>query len=190
MPRFRWRRSRRRRPPLGFWLLASVVVLAIAHHKQRGHAVQGGGPAAEGPAAEGPATEAPRTGGSSTDGAVCESPGALLAARVLDLDLAEPVTNEELREAWRALRKRARSGKAGEVAALFAAAQLQPEPLACGNVDRTFADGRGWWCHACKTSGPSSSVHGYPQSLSRPQQTRRKASLVRQDTETSANMDS
>ena len=140
MPRCRWRRSRRRRPPLGFWLLASVVVLAIAHHKQRARAMYGEGPAAEGPsaegpaaegpaaegpAAEGPAAEGPATEGPGTEGAVLQSSGARLAAQLFDLDLAEPVTNEELAEAWRALRKRARAGKAGEVAALFAAAQLQ-----------------------------------------------------------------
>ena len=105
MQRFRRPRSRRRWPPFGFSLLASVLVAAIAQHKHRDGGIHINGPVA--------------------DSVINEDAGARLATRLSDLDLAEPVTDDELAQAWRALRDLAGSGKAGEVAALFAVAERQ-----------------------------------------------------------------
>ena len=107
MPRIRRGRSRRRWPPFGFWLFASIVVMAIAGRKRREGGIHINGPVA--------------------DSVINEDAGARLATQLTDLELAEPVTDDELAKAWRALRNRARSGKAGEVAALFAVAERQRE---------------------------------------------------------------
>ena len=105
--RFRRSRSRRRWPPFGCWLLASTLVLAIAQRTRRGSGIHINGPVA--------------------DSVINEDAAARLATRLTTLDVAEPVTDDELANAWRALRDRARSGKAGEVAALFAVAEQQRE---------------------------------------------------------------
>ena len=107
MSRIRRARSRRRWPPFGLWLFASIVVTAFAQHKRRDGGIHINGPVA--------------------DSVINEDAGARLATRLTDLELAEPVTDDELAKAWRALRDRARSGKAGEVAALFAVAERQRE---------------------------------------------------------------
>ena len=107
MSRIRRARSRRRWPPFRLWLFASIVVMAFAQHKRRDGGIHINGPVA--------------------DSVINEDAGARLATRLTDLELAEPVTDDELAKAWRALRDRARSGKAGEVAALFAVAERQRE---------------------------------------------------------------
>jgi len=107
MQHFRRSRSRRRWPPFGCWLLASTLVLAIAQRRRRDGGVQINGPVAY--------------------SIINEDAVARLVTRLTTLDVAEPVTDDELANAWRALRGRARSGKAGEVAALFVVAERQRE---------------------------------------------------------------
>ena len=93
MPRIRRGRSQRRWPPFG--------VLAVRLDRRDGdHRAQ-----------------APRKAGIHINGPVADSvinedAGARLATQLTDLELAEPVTDDELAKAWRALRDRTRSGKA------------------------------------------------------------------------------
>jgi hypothetical protein len=105
VPRLRRRRSRRRWPPFGFWLFATAIVVAIAQRNQRSNGFDVGGPV--------------------TDSVATEDDAARLADLVVERELAAPVSDEDLARAWGALLKRARSGRAGAVATLFAVARQQ-----------------------------------------------------------------
>ena len=93
-------------PPLGFWVLAVFVVVAVSRRRRGG----GGGMHIYGPVA---------------DSVINQDARAQLAEAVVERGLAEPVTDEDLGVAWRALRDRAAAGDAEAAAALFAVAERQ-----------------------------------------------------------------
>lgn len=101
------RRRRRRRLPLGFWVFAAALVLAFAQRARSGAAIRISAPAA-------------RNGHVRHD-----DDAERLAGLVIDRGVADAVTDDELRAAWKALRKRARAGRPGAVEALFAVAEHQ-----------------------------------------------------------------